>query len=173
MACEGIARSLSMDLISQLKGFENNGQFRYTPPTHAILAFSKALDELAAEGGPPARCARYTLNHRTLVTGMRALGFRPYLDPAVQSCIITSFLFPADPEFDFNTFYRRLSDHGFIIYPGKISQANTFRIGSIGRIFEADIQALLAAIQQTVNELGILVETPTPPPACEPETTFN
>lgn len=162
LACEGIARSLSLDLLGQLKGFEKNGQFRYTPPTHAILAFVQALDELDAEGGPPARCARYQRNHEVLVTGMKALGFRPYLDPAVQSCIITSFLFPADPEFAFETFYRRLSNKGFIIYPGKISQADTFRIGSIGRLFEADIQGLLAAIQQTINELGILVETPVP-----------
>lgn len=173
MACDGIARSLSMDLIDQLKCFEKNGQFRYTPPTHAILAFSRALSELAAEGGPAARCARYTRNHEVLVTGMKALGFLPYLDPAVQSCIITSFYFPADPEFDFNTFYRRLSDKGYIIYPGKISQADTFRIGSIGRIFETDIQGLLAAVQQTVNELGLLIETPTPPPASEPEPSLH
>ncbi len=162
LACEGFARSLSLDLLGQLKGFEKNGQFRYTPPTHSILAFACALDELEAEGGPPARCARYTRNQETLVTGMKALGFQPYLDPAVQSCIITSFLFPSDPEFTFDAFYRRLSDKGFIIYPGKISQADTFRIGSIGRIFEADIQGLLAAVQQTINELGILVETPVP-----------
>lgn len=160
LACEGFARSLSLDLLGQLKGFEKNGQFRYTPPTHAILAFARALDELEAEGGPPARCARYRRNHQTLVTGMKALGFQPYLDPAVQSCIITSFLFPSDPEFTFDGFYRRLSDKGFIIYPGKISQADTFRIGSIGRIFEADIQSLLAAVQQTIKELGILMENP-------------
>jgi len=167
LACEGVARSLSLDLLGQLKGFEKNGQFRYTPPTHSILAFAHALDELEAEGGPPARCARYTRNQETLVTGMKALGFQPYLDPAVQSCIITSFLFPSDPEFTFDAFYRRLSDKGFIIYPGKISQADTFRIGSIGRIFEADIQGLLAAVQQTINELGILVETPVPAPSPE------
>ncbi len=167
LASEGHARSLCMDLLAQLKGFEKNGQFRYTPPTHSILAFARALDELETEGGPVARCARYQRNHETLVTGMQALGFRPYLDPAVQSCIITSFLFPSDPEFTFDAFYRRLSDKGFIIYPGKISQADTFRIGSIGRLFEADIHALLAAVQQTVNELGILVECPTPPAATE------
>ena len=167
LACEGIARSLSLDLLGQFKSFEKNGQFRYTPPTHSILAFARALDELEAEGGPPARCARYTRNQETLVTGMKALGFQPYLDPAVQSCIITSFLFPSDPEFTFDAFYRRLSDKGFIIYPGKISQADTFRIGSIGRIFETDIQSLLAAVQQTINELGILVETPVPAPSPE------
>jgi 2-aminoethylphosphonate-pyruvate transaminase len=167
LASEGHARSLCMDLLAQLKGFEKNGQFRYTPPTHSILAFARALDELEIEGGPAARRARYQRNHETLVTGMQALGFRPYLDPAVQSCIITSFLFPSDPEFTFDAFYRRLSDKGFIIYPGKISQADTFRIGSIGRLFEADIHALLAAVQQTVNELGILVECPTPPAATE------
>jgi len=173
LASEGSARSLSMDLIDQLKGFEKNGQFRYTPPTHSILAFSQALKELAREGGCAARYARYSRNHEILVTGMKALGFQPYLDPSVQSCIITSFYFPSDPEFDFNTFYRKLSDKGYIIYPGKISQADTFRIGSIGRIFDTDIQGLLAAIQQTVNELGILVETPEPPPVAEPEVNLR
>jgi 2-aminoethylphosphonate-pyruvate transaminase len=167
LACEGTARSLSLDLLGQLRGFEKNGQFRYTPPTHALLAFERALDELDQEGGPAVRCDRYRRNHETLVTGMKAMGFRPYLDAGVQSCIITSFHYPSDPEFDFNTFYRRLSDKGYIIYPGKISQADTFRIGSIGRIFEADILGLLAAIQQTINELGLLVETPTPTVNCE------
>ena len=155
LANEGHARSLSLDLVGQLKGFEKNDQFRYTPPTHSILAFDQALRELDQEGGVAARGARYRRNHEILITGMKALGFRSYLDPKVQSCIITSFYFPSDPKFTFNDFYRRLSDKGFIIYPGKISQADTFRIGSIGRLFEADIRALLLAIGETVKEIGI------------------
>lgn len=155
LACEGYARSLSLDLLGQFKGFEKNGQFRYTPPTHSILAFDQALRELDAEGGPAARGARYRRNHEVLIQGMRDLGFRVYLDPSVQSYIITSFYFPDDPRFTFESFYRRLSDKGFIIYPGKISQADTFRIGSIGRLFEADLRSLLLAIGETVRELGI------------------
>jgi 2-aminoethylphosphonate-pyruvate transaminase len=155
LACEGYARSLSLDLLGQLKGFEKNGQFRYTPPTHSILAFDQALRELDAEGGPAARGTRYRHNHEVLIQGMKALGFRVYLDPSVQSYIITSFYFPDDPKFTFDTFYRRLSDKGFIVYPGKISQADTFRIGSIGRLFESDMRALLLAIGETVKEMGI------------------
>jgi len=155
LACEGFARSLSLDLLSQLKGFEKNGQFRYTPPTHAILAFAQALDELETEGGVAPRLARYQRNHQVLVEGMKKIGFRPYLRPEVQSPIITSFLFPDDPKFTFDQFYRKLSDKGFIIYPGKISNANTFRIGSIGRIFEADLRSLLAAVAECVQELGL------------------
>jgi 2-aminoethylphosphonate-pyruvate transaminase len=155
VACEGHARSLSLDLLGQWKGFEKNGQFRYTPPTHAILAFQTALQELRAEGGPSARGARYMRNHQLLVKGMNELGFRSYLDPSVQSYIITSFHYPKDPRFTFQEFYRKLSDKGFIIYPGKISQADTFRIGSIGRLFEADIHSLLAAIRETMGEMGI------------------
>jgi 2-aminoethylphosphonate-pyruvate transaminase len=166
-ARDGNARCLSLDLLDQLKGFEKNGQFRYTPPTHAILAFSRALDELEMEGGMEARCRRYARNHEVLVSGMRALGFRPLLDPSIQSCIITSFHFPDDPEFEFNSFYRSLSDKGFIIYPGKISQADTFRIGSIGRIFESDVRGLLDAIRQTVGELGIVVSQPESAPISE------
>lgn len=157
----GWARSLSLDLLGQLRGFDKNGQFRYTPPTHAILAFDQALKELDLEGGPAGRANRYRRNHALLLSGMRELGFRSYLPPAVQSCIITSFLFPPDPKFTFDGFYRRLADQGHIIYPGKISQADTFRIGSIGRIFEADVRSLLAAIARTVADLGLRTLAPT------------
>src|SRR5213596_3378569 len=105
IACDNYARSLSLNLLDQLKGFEKNGQFRYTPPTHAILAFDQALRELDLEGGVAARGARYRRNHETLLAGMKRLGFRSYLPPAVQSPIITSFLYPADPRFDFPEFY--------------------------------------------------------------------
>ncbi|HVY68491.1 MAG TPA: 2-aminoethylphosphonate--pyruvate transaminase [Verrucomicrobiae bacterium] len=155
LACEGWARSLSLDLLGQLKGFEKNGQFRYTPPTHSILAFEEALKELEIEGGVAARAARYKRNNEVLIAGMREIGFRSYLPAAVQSYIITSFYFPPDPKFTFDSFYRSLSDKGFIIYPGKISQADLFRVGNIGRLFEADMRALLAGVQATVKELGL------------------
>jgi 2-aminoethylphosphonate-pyruvate transaminase len=155
LACDGFARSLSLDLLGQWKGFEKNAQFRYTPPTHSILAFQIALDELEKEGGITARGNRYLRNHEILVEGMTRLGFRPYLKPAVQSYIITSFYFPTDPKFTFQEFYGKLSDRGFIVYPGKISQADTFRIGSIGRLFEADMRALLAAVDATIEEMGV------------------
>ncbi len=157
LACDGYARSLSLNLLDQLKGFEKNGQFRYTPPTHAILAFEQALHEFEQEGGVAGRGTRYQQNHDTLLHGMARLGFRPYLDPAVQSCVISAFHYPDTERFDFDVFYRRLSDKGFLIYPGKISQARTFRIGCIGRIFPSDITALLAAIGSVLNEMGIKV----------------
>ena len=154
-ACEGFARNLSMNLLDQFKGFEKNSQFRYTPPTHAILAFDQALRELELEGGVAARGARYRRNHETLLAGMKRLGFRSYLPAAVQSPIITSFVYPADPRFDFPEFYRRVADKGFILYPGKISQAATFRIGNIGRLFEADIRGVINAIGETIEEMGV------------------
>ncbi len=154
-ATAGWARSLSLDLLDQLKGFDKSGQFRYTPPTHSILAFDQALRELELEGGLTGRANRYRRNHEVLLAGMRRIGFATYLPPEVQSFIITSFLFPKDPRFTFDAFYRRLSDKGHIIYPGKISQADTFRIGSIGRIFEADVRSLVHAIGETVAEMGI------------------
>jgi 2-aminoethylphosphonate-pyruvate transaminase len=162
LATEGWARSLSLDLLGQLKGFEKNGQFRYTPPTHSLLAFEQALRELAQEGGVTARGGRYQRNHAVLIEGMRRLGFRPYLRPEVQSCLITAFHFLRNSRFTFLEFYQRLSDKGFIIYPGKISQVDLFRIGTIGRIFDSDIQALLAAIRVTLEDMGIPVE-PLPP----------
>jgi 2-aminoethylphosphonate-pyruvate transaminase len=157
MACEGFARSLSLDLLGQLKGFEKNGQFRYTPPTHAILAFARALDELELEGGAAAREQRYRQNHRTLLDGMKHLGFRPYLSAAVQSCIITAFHTPTDPHFAFENFYRKLSARGFIIYPGKLTQVDTFRIGSIGRVFPSDLEQLVQATGAVLAEMECTV----------------
>jgi 2-aminoethylphosphonate-pyruvate transaminase len=153
LAAEGHARSLSLDLLEQLKGFDRNGQFRYTPPTHAILAFDQALKEFDAEGGVVARGARYHANHRVLCAGLAEMGLQPYLEPAVQSYIITAFPFPARPKFAFDEFYRGLSERGFIIYPGKLTQVNTFRIGTIGRLFPADMQQLICAIRETLTNL--------------------
>jgi 2-aminoethylphosphonate-pyruvate transaminase len=153
MACQGQSRSLSLDLVDQLKGFDRTGQFRYTPPTHAILGLDQALKEFEAEGGVAARGARYRANHDVLCAGLAELGLRPYLDAGVQSYIITAFPFPANPNFSFDNFYRSLSEHGFIIYPGKLTQVNTFRIGTIGRIFPTDIQQLVYAIRATLQEM--------------------
>jgi 2-aminoethylphosphonate-pyruvate transaminase len=154
-ATEGFARSVCFDLLAQLKGFETNGQFRFTPPTHTLIAFAQALRELEAEGGIKGRSVRYRLNYEVLLAGMRKMGFWEYLQPEDQGYIITSFHYPDHPNFDFNDFYQRLNERDFVIYPGKVSNANCFRIGHIGRIFEADTRALLAAIRETLKEMDI------------------
>lgn len=155
LASDGCARSVSLDLLSQWKGFEKDGQFRFTPPTHAIVAFRQALRELEAEGGVEARGARYEANHETIVRGMRELGFKEYLPPELQGCIITSFLYPDDANFSFETFYEKLNDKGYVIYPGKVSDADCFRIGHIGRLTTNDMHDLLRAIVQTIDEMGV------------------
>ncbi|MBM3838599.1 MAG: 2-aminoethylphosphonate--pyruvate transaminase [Verrucomicrobia bacterium] len=157
LASEGRARSLSLDLLGQLKGFEDTGQFRFTPPTHVLLAFDQALKELDQEGGVEGRAGRYRRNHEVLLRGMHKLGFRSYLEPALQSYIVTAFHYPDHSNFDFAEFYDRLRDKGMIIYLGKVSQADSFRIGCIGRIFESDVRALLAAVAETLEEMGVKV----------------
>lgn len=154
LECEGRARSLSLDVFGQWKALEANGQFRFTPPTHALLAFHQALDELVAEGGVIARAQRYSKNYQTLVAGMRSLGFKEYLQPQDQGHIIVSFRFPDHPRFEFEEFYSRLSDKGYVIYPGKVSNADCFRIGCIGRLFPADFAVLLAAIRAVKLEMN-------------------
>lgn len=152
----GRARSLSLDLWDQWREMEEKGgKWRYTSPTHTVVAFRQALRELAAEGGVAARAARYRANHRRLVDGMRALGFRTLVRDEWQSPIITSFYNPSDPRFTFAAFYDRLKARRFVIYPGKVSQADCFRIGTIGHVFPEDIDELLAAIHSVVAELGI------------------
>lgn len=151
IAAKGLARTLSLDLHAQWQGLENGGQFRFTPPTHALLAFHQALLELDAEGGVQGRAARYCRNHQVLAKGMAAMGFEPYLAPQDQSYIITTYRYPANPEFRFEEFYSRLSEMGFVIYPGKLSQEPCFRIGTIGRLGVEEIEGLLAAIRLIVK----------------------
>jgi 2-aminoethylphosphonate-pyruvate transaminase len=144
-------RSVSLDLAAQWRGFEHDGQFRFTPPTHVILALEQALYELDREGGVAGRAARYHANHVRLVDGMRRLGFREVVAPEHQSDIITSFFYPEDPAFTFEDFYARLRERNFVIYPGKLMDAGCFRIGSIGRLYPDDIDALLVAVSEVVT----------------------
>jgi 2-aminoethylphosphonate-pyruvate transaminase len=155
IAAEGRARSLSLDLVAQWKGLESDGQFRFTPPTHALLAFWQALEELEAEGGINARAARYAANRQALLAGMTELGFDAYLAPQHQSNIITSFRYPAHANFDFRQFYQRLTEHGLVIYPGKVSDADCFRIGTIGHLFPDDMRTLVGAIRKTLESMQI------------------
>lgn len=155
LACEKNVRTLSLDLYAQWKGLESTGQFRFTPPTHALLAFAQALTELEQEGGVTGRAKRYQENYNTLATGMQQLGFREYLLPEQRGYIITCFHYPDDPAFDFSIFYESLNQKGFVIYPGKLSKVDCFRIGNIGRINRADIQRLLLAVAEVLSEKGI------------------
>ncbi len=152
--CEGQARTLSLDLYAQWKGLENDGQFRFTPPTHSLVAFHQALAELEKEGGIEARAARYRKNHEFLKLGMRDMSFKLYLPEEKQGYIISTYLYPASPRFNFKTFYEMLNDRGFIIYPGKLTKANCFRIGNIGHIFGGDIDELLMAVAEVKREMG-------------------
>jgi 2-aminoethylphosphonate-pyruvate transaminase len=152
---KGNARSLSLDLYEQLACMEAfNGKWRFTSPTHVVLAAAQALDELIAEGGVAARYHRYRECQHLLATGMQELGFDRIVAPADQSPIITSFAYPT-PDFDFPAFYNALKARGFVIYPGKVAALPSFRIGNIGDLNTTDIQALLAAIQVVQQTLTV------------------
>ncbi|HDZ8829311.1 TPA: 2-aminoethylphosphonate--pyruvate transaminase [Aeromonas dhakensis] len=146
-ACAGRARSVSLDLHAQWQTMEQQGgKWRFTSPTHTVLAFAQALRELDEEGGIAARHRRYSENQRTLVAGMAELGFAPLLPEQWQSPIITAFYSPAHPDYRFADFYQRLKAQGFVIYPGKVSQADCFRIGNIGDVTPERVRDLLAAM---------------------------
>lgn len=155
VATEGQARTLTLDLFDQWQALEKGGQFRFTPPTHVILAFAQALAELEVEGGVAARAARYRDNQSRLIAGMRELGFREYLDAGDQSGIITTFHYPESANFDFERFYQELSARDCVIYPGKITDADVFRIGTVGQLFREDIDALLATLPPVLAKLGV------------------
>lgn len=154
-AAMGTAHSLSLDLHAQWMHMEKTGQWRYTPPTHVIAAFDQALSLHEQEGGTEARGARYRQNCNILVTGMRARGFQTLLPDALQSPIIVTFLCPGDARFTFSKFYDLLKSRGFIIYPGKITAADTFRIGCIGQVHAEDMRRLLTVIDDCLRDMGV------------------
>ena len=146
--CKGVSKSLSLDIYDQWEAMEKgHGKWRFTSPTHVVRAFKQAMDELAEEGGVEVRHNRYCENHRVLVDGMRSLGFQTLLPDEIQSPVITSFLYP-HADFNFKAFYTQLKERGFVIYPGKISQADTFRIGNIGDVHPEDFRQLIEIIRE-------------------------
>ena len=156
----GNAPSLSLDLEDQWRGLETNGQWRFTPPTHVLAALDRALDEHAAEGGVAGRAGRYRRNHEILVDGMGAMGFKTLVPRSLQAPIIITFLMPADPRFVFETFYDSLRHKGFVIYPGKLTVADSFRIGCIGRLGHAEMHGALEAVRLTLAEMGVASGAP-------------
>jgi 2-aminoethylphosphonate-pyruvate transaminase len=153
--CKNQSRTLSLDLYDQWLGLNSNGQFRFTPPVQSLLAFNEALNELDKEGGITSRANRYAENNSLLIAGMEKLGFKTFLPENIRSYIITSFIYPTHPKFSFEVFYSKLNEKGFVIYPGKLSKVDCFRIGNIGQLFPDDIQMLVDAIADVLIELKI------------------
>ena len=149
--CQGIARSLALDLYDQWKCMDKDGKWRFTSPTHVVAAFSKALDELQEEGGVAARQARYQHNNLLLRERLAKVGMTAYIVADYQSPIITTFLFPNE-QFQFAEFYQYVKARGYVIYPGKLTNLDTFRIGNIGEIYEEDIDQLCHIIEQYMKE---------------------
>ena len=131
------------------------GQWRFTPPTHVVVALAEAIAQFEEEGGQPARLARYTRNYETLIQGMAVLGFKPFLNPAIQAPIIVTFHAPAHPNYEFKRFYDAAKSRGFILYPGKLTQVETFRVGCIGAIGPVEMEQAVHAVALALKDLNI------------------
>lgn len=150
--CEGKAVSLSLDLYDQWKGMDKDGKWRFTSPTHVVLAFAKAMEELEKEGGIRARYERYSSNNNMLIEKMEEMGFRPYVAKKHQGPIITTFFYPENTNFNFKEMYNYIKERGYAIYPGKLTEAETFRIGNIGEIYKEDIEKLCDIFSEFLAE---------------------
>ncbi len=155
---QGNAKSLSLDLYEQWKDMEKNGQWRFTPPTHVLLALHRALEELEQEGGVAARYQRYTENLNVLLEGMHSMGFRTYIARDKQAPIIVTFNHLNDPNYDFQRFYNKLKEQGFVVYPGKLTHADTFRIGCIGDLHREQMEEAIQTIRKVLIELNINIQ---------------
>ena len=149
---KGQARSLSLDLYDQWETMNKDGKWRFTSPTHTVLAFAKAMEELEEEGGILARSKRYYENNREIIRRFKEMGLETYIDEEHQGPIITTFFFPKDAGFTFEEMYKYIKDRGYAIYPGKVTEAATFRIGNIGEIYQKDVDALCAIMKEFLEE---------------------
>lgn len=153
--CKGNATTLVLDLFDQAEAFARTGQYRFTPPIHVIVALGKAIEEHAAEGGVVGRGKRYRENGKVLIDGMRVMGFRTLLPERLQAPIIVTFHMPTDPKFVFQRFYDGLKDRGYVIYPGKLTVADSFRMGCIGRLYPEHMRGALAAVREVLDEMRV------------------
>jgi 2-aminoethylphosphonate-pyruvate transaminase len=152
---QGNSHSLAMDLHDQWTYMQKTTQWRFTPPTHVVAAFRAALDQFLAEGGQPARGARYAANRDALIDGMTALGLRTFLPRAVQAPVIITFHAPGDPGYAFKPFYERVKARGYVLYPGKLTQVETFRVGCIGAIDANEMRNVVSAVAATLKDMGV------------------
>jgi len=153
--CAGNSQSLAMDLHDQYQYMEKTTQWRFTPPTHVMVALAEAVEQFVEEGGQPARLARYQDNCRTLIDGLTAIGLKPFLKPELQAPIIVTWHAPAHAAYDFKRFYAAAKQRGFILYPGKLTEVETFRVGCIGAIGRNEMQQAVNAVAETLREMGI------------------
>ena len=158
--CAGRSTSLALDLYDQWTYMERTTQWRYTPPTHVVAAVDAALEQYIAAGGQPARYRRYAANCETLISGMTEMGFKVFLDARIQAPIIVTFHAPADPKYAFKPFYDEVRNRGFILYPGKLTELETFRVGCIGAIGPEEMRQAVNAVRESLRALGINVGIP-------------
>jgi 2-aminoethylphosphonate-pyruvate transaminase len=158
--CAGRSTSLALDLHDQWTYMERTTQWRYTPPTHIVVAVDAALEQYIAAGGQPARYRRYATNCETLIAGMTEMGFKVFLDARIQAPIIVTFHAPADPKYAFKPFYDEVRNRGFVLYPGKLTQLETFRVGCIGAIGPEEMRHAVNAVRDSLRALGIATGIP-------------
>ena len=158
--CEGVSHSLAMDLYDQWIYMNRTTQWRYTPPTHVVAALDEAVSQHAAEGGLAARGAAYSANCRQLIDGLTGLGLRMFLPTAIQAPIIVTVHAPTDSRYDFKRFYEAVKARGYVLYPGKLTTVETFRVGCMGQLGSAGMRGAVAAIAGGLQDLGIRIEAP-------------
>lgn len=154
-SCVNNSPSISLDLYDQYHYMEKTGQWRFTPPTHVVVALYEAILQFFEEGGQPARLARYQQNSQVLLKGMKALGIEPFLNEADLSAIIITFLAPNSAQYEFKTLYDVAKKEGFMLYPGKLTEVETFRVGSIGAISELEMRQAVNAIAYALEKMDL------------------
>lgn len=154
-SCAGRSQSLAMDLHDQHQYMQRTGQWRFTPPTHVMVALAEAVAQYVEEGGQPARLARYADNCQVLIDGLKMIGLKPFLKPALQAPVIVTWHAPDHPAYDFKRFYAAAKQRGFVLYPGKLTEVETFRIGCIGAIGRNEMTQAVSAVGEALREMGI------------------
>ena len=152
--CEGNAGTLSLNLYQQYLSMSKH-KFRFTSPTHNVLALQQALHELEAEGGVSERHQRYLRINRMMADMMKKYKISRFRENEYQSVILNCFSLDGQP-YEFEDLYNFFRANGYEMYPGRMTSENTFRIGNIGSISEADVEALDKLMAKFCSERNIL-----------------
>lgn len=149
-------RSYYCNLYLQYKYFEKSGEMHFTPPVQTIYAAIQGLKEYFAEG-EEAKWARHTRVFEAILNGLDELGFHDVIKREWQSGLVVSVLYPDDANWDFEKIHDYCYERGFTIYPGKISNADTFRLCALGAIDVQDIEAFFVVFKEALLHYQIQI----------------
>ena len=145
-------RNYYLNIYDQHQYFIKNNQMRFTPPVQTAYALRQAIIETKIET-IEGRYARYTECWKVLLEAVKKLGLKMPVPESEQSHLIVTIMDPETPKYSFNDMHDLARENGYTIYPGKLSNAPTFRIANIGDIRPEEMRGFTKILAQYMGSI--------------------